>query len=163
MLDKIDICKEIKNMEQVKKADLLIYVISKSEVINNNFDKIKRSIAILNKAKKWAKCKIMLTFDEYEDDQREIYEIPEIRKYVKKIWEECNHIFYFLTTIEHNNSVIYACINDFESVKINGINKTALHILENEKIRKNTIESMAKYGVLINDVDGVREILASFI
>ena len=33
-----------------------------------------------------SKKKLMITFDGYDNDKREVYEIDEIRKYVKKVF-----------------------------------------------------------------------------
>lgn len=78
----------------------------------------------------------MLTFDGYDSDRREIYMIPEIREFVKHIYDKYNYIFYFLTTLDNNRNVIYACINDFKSLQNKSNNITSLEIIFNQNTRE---------------------------
>ena len=78
---------EIRNVEQVKNATILVYAVSKEEIINKKYTRLLNSLNILKLSGKHAKGKLMLTFDGYDDDKREIYMIPEVREYVKYIYE----------------------------------------------------------------------------
>lgn len=103
----------------------------------------------------------MLTFDGYNDDKREIYMISEIREFVKYIYTKYNFLFYFLTALDNNRSIVYACINDYKAIQNN--NDVFLKIIYNEDIRKKTIYSMLEYGKLIGDLDGMQRIIFTFI
>lgn len=146
----------IENIAQVEKADIIIYSVSKSEIINRDFKRIKKNLEILKIAGKNAKGKLFLTFDGYENDVREIYMIPEIRKYVKTIWEEYEYIFYFLTSFDNNKAIVFACINDFKAYQYINNKKMELEILYNDEIKLRTVTSTEKFGILINDLDGAR-------
>ena len=93
---------EIKSVLQVKKAELLFYSVSKREVTNKDYKRIINSLDILKDAGKEAKSKLFLVFDGYDNDKREIYEIPEIRDFVKYIYDKYKYLFYFLTTLDNN-------------------------------------------------------------
>ena len=126
----------IESIEQVKKANILLYSVSKREVINKDYARILKNLQILDFAGKEAKEKLMLTFDGYDSDRREIYMIPEIREFVKHIYDKYNYIFYFLTTLDNNRNVIYACINDFKSLQNKSNNITSLEIIFNQNTRE---------------------------
>ena len=106
---------------------------------------------------------MMLTFDGFDFDKREIYEIPEIREYVKNVWDKCKHIFYFLTALDNNRSIIFACLNNFECFSRIGDIRRQLHIIFDEEIKNETIDGMLKFGLKINDVEDVRRIIYTFI
>lgn len=154
----------INNKSDVKHCDLILYSVSKREITNRDFTRLRRNLNILKEAGKDSKGKLLLTFDGYDNDSREIYMIDEIRDYIKTIWEEYKYLFYFLTAIDNNRALIFACLNDFEAMQLIQENKTKLRIINiNEKIRQQTIEAMTKFGLAIDDVDGVQRILFSFI
>lgn len=153
----------IKNLEDIKKAEIIFYSVSKRELINEDYTRIKNNLKILNHAGKYARSKVMLTFDGFDNDKREIYEIPEIRKYVKNIWNKYKHIFYFLTPLDNNRAIIFACLNDFESIYKIGEKETKLHIMYDKDIKQKTIEEMFKYSLQINDLENIKRILDTFI
>lgn len=153
---------EIRNVEQVKNATILVYAVSKEEIINKKYTRLLNSLNILKLSGKHAKEKLMLTFDGYDDDKREIYMIPEVREYVKYIYEKYNYIFYFLTSLDNNRSIIYACINDFRSIQNKNENFTRLEIISNKETRNKTVDAMLQYGIDIGDIDDIKRILYTF-
>ena len=153
----------LKNINEVKNADIIFFSVSKRELLNKDYTRIENNIRVLNNAGKLAKGKIMLTFDGFDFDKREIYEIPEIREYVKNVWDKCKHIFYFLTALDNNRSIIFACLNNFECFSRIGDIIRQLHIIFDEEIKNETIDGMLKFGLKINDVEDVRRIIYTFI
>ena len=153
----------LKNINDVKNADIIFFSVSKRELLNKDYTRIENNIRVLNNAGKLAKGKIMLTFDGFDFDKREIYEIPEIREYVKNVWDKCKHIFYFLTALDNNRSIIFACLNNFECFSRIGDIRRQLHIIFDEEIKNETIDGMLKFGLKINDVEDVRRIIYTFI
>lgn len=153
----------LKNINEVKNADIIFFSVSKRELLNKDYTRIENNIKILNEAGKLAKEKMMLTFDGFDFDKREIYEIPEIREYVKNVWDKCKHIFYFLTALDNNRSIIFACLNNFECFSRIGDIRRQLHIIFDEEIKNETIDGMLKFGLKINDVEDVRRIIYTFI
>lgn len=154
---------KIEGIEQVKENDILFYAVSKREILNNDFNRIRKSLEILKEAGKDAKGKLFLTFDGYDNDKREIYMIPEIRNFVKNVWDDYKFLFYFLTSFDNNRAIIFACLNDFKAIQNLRDKKCRLEIIYNQKIKEQTINAMKKYGLLIDDNDGVQRILFTII
>ena len=149
---------EIKSVLQVKKAELLFYSVSKREVTNKDYKRIINSLDILKEAGKEAKSKLFLVFDGYENDKREIYEIPEIRDFVKYIYDKYKYLFYFLTTLDNNRSIIYACISNLEIIHTNNSHTIGFRIIPNKKIMQETANAMLEYGTQIGETEMQREI-----
>ena len=105
----------------------------------------------------------MLTFNGFDDDKREIYEIKEIREYVKNIYKKYKYMFYFLTNIDNNRSVIFACLNDYYSEYNDTRKKVQLAIVCDEELRKEIIENTLDYGLLVDDKDETQILLFTFI
>lgn len=154
---------KIESIEQVKENDILFYAVSKREILNNDFNRIRKSLEILKEAGKDAKGKLFLTFDGYDNDKREIYMIPEIRNFVKNVWDDYKFLFYFLTSFDNNRAIIFSCLNDFKAIQNHRDKKCRLEIIYNQKIKEQTINAMKKYGLLIDDIDGVQRILFTII
>lgn len=153
----------IEDTEQVKKSNLFLYAVSKREVKNKDFSRLRNNLEILKKSGKDAKGKLYLSFDGYDNDKREVYMIPEIREFVKTIWQEYKYLFYFLTLLDNNRTTIYACLNDFKAYQYMNEKVCKFKIIQKEEIRKQTIDAMRKYGLIIDDVDGIQEVLLTFI
>ena len=154
---------KIESIEQVKENDILFYAVSKREILNNDFNRIRKSLEILKEAGKDAKGKLFLTFDVYDNDKIEIYMIPEIRNFVKNVWDDYKFLFYFLTSFDNNRAIIFSCLNDFKAIQNHRDKKCRLEIIYNQKIKEQTINAMKKYGLLIDDIDGVQRILFTII
>lgn len=158
-----NIYESIDSVEQVKESDIILYAVSKLEVENKDLQRLSNNLEILKQAGKDAKGKLFLTFDGYDNDEREVYMIPEIRSFVKTIWKKYKYLFYFLTAIENNRSIIFACINDFKACQNKDNKKCYLEIIYNDEIKKQTIDAMIKHGIIINDIEGVQRVLFTFI
>ena len=149
---------EIKNVLQVKEANLFFFSVSKKEVTNKDYKRIINSLEILKEAGTEAKRKLFLVFDGYNDDKREIYEIPEIRDFVKDIYNKYKYLFYFLTTLDNNRSIIYACINNIEIIHNNNNPIVKFRIILNKEIERETTNAMLEYGTQIGETEMQREI-----
>lgn len=158
----LNISDQIKNIEDVEKVSLIFYSVSKREVYNKDFSRIRKSLEILKETGKKAKGKMALSFSGYDDDIREVYMIPEIREFVRILWNEYKYIFYFLTFLENNRSIIFACINEFEAYQYLEHKVTKMRIKKNENITKQTMDAMIEYGLQIDDVEGAANIIYSF-
>lgn len=154
---------EIKPLEEILNADLIVYSIGKEELIQKGYANFERILETLQKAGKDAREKLMITFDGYDNDDREIYLIPEVREFVKYFYDKCNYLFYFITHEAQNRGIIFACINDVKSYKENGKNEVTLEIVFNEEIITKTINAILRYGTSQNDLDETTKLLDSFI
>lgn len=158
-----NIYESIDSVEQVKASDIILYAVSKLEIENKDLQRLSNSLEILKQAGKDAKGKLFLSFDGYDNDEREVYMIPEIRSFVKTIWEKYKYLFYFLTAFDNNRSIIFACINDFKAYRNMNDGKCYLEIVYNDEIKKLTIDAMIKHGIIINDIEGVQRVVFTFI
>ena len=149
--------------EGIKKANLIVYSIHKDDLIERRFSKFENILENLKLAGKDARGKLFLTFDGYDNDSREIYLIPEIRAFVKYFYDKCNYLFYFLTSLDNNRSIIFACINACKSYKVKGEDEVTVEIIFNEKIMMQTVYEILKYGQLQNDLEETKKLLDTFI
>ena len=154
---------EIKPLEEILNADLIVYSIGKEELIQKGYANFERILETLQKAGKDAREKLMITFDGYDNDDREIYLIPEVREFVKYFYDKCNYLFYFITHEAQNRGIIFACINDVKSYKEKGKNEVTLEIVFNEAIITKTINAILRYGESQDDLDETIKLLDSFI
>jgi len=74
--------------------DILIFTLNKYEVSNGIFHRLDHIMDILNRQGKNAFQILGLSF-EYDDDPREIWDIPEVVRYIKQILEKYPYFFYF--------------------------------------------------------------------
>jgi len=107
--------------EQVMESENIYFSIDKYEVDDIDFDRITDAIEILEDCGAKARGKIILTFDGYECTDLEIFQIVEIRNYVKKLFENHNNLFYFLSDLEYCNVNILSCLMETTKQKCNGI------------------------------------------
>lgn len=54
--------------------------------------------------------RVMLSFDGYDHDYREVFQIPEIRKWLNRIVINVPHLFYFLTKENAAIRIAFLCI-----------------------------------------------------
>ena len=100
--------------------DFIIHSVTKKEVLKKDIFALNQILKSLRDDLTKSYGKAMIIFDGYDNDQREIYEIQEIREYVKKLFDENNDLFYFITKIGSLNKVILACTSDFQQIKTKG-------------------------------------------
>jgi hypothetical protein len=74
---------------------LVIFNIAKNEVRYRKYERLNQIINTLNIVGKKAYQKFLLAFD-YDDDYRELWDIPEVCDYMQKIFTLCPHMLYFL-------------------------------------------------------------------
>lgn len=125
--------------------DLIIHSVNKSEVINKNTNTLNRVLKSLRKDLIKSYCKIMIIFDGYDNDQREIYEIREIRDYVRKLFDENNDLFYFITKMGSLNKVILACISDFQQLKTIGREDVIVGYEVSKEVKGKILNALSMY------------------
>ena len=125
--------------------DLIIHSVNKSEVIKKDTNALNRVLKSLRKDLIKSYCKIMLIFDGYDNDQREIYEIREIRDYVRKLFDENNDLFYFITKMGSLNKVILACISDFQQIKTIGREDVIVGYEVSKEVKGKILNALSMY------------------
>ena len=138
--------------ENLSDLDLIFHSVSKNEVISNDIETLNSVLAQLRANKEKSRRKLMITFDGYDNDKREVYEIDEIRKYVAKIFEKNYDLFYYLTSLDNNDSIILACIGNLMNIKYDNYNRIKLIIDTPDDIRTkiaNGILTACKFNVKV--------------
>ena len=87
--------------DEVLDGDLILFPITKIEVKNSDTKRAFRQIEEFKKAGKKLKNSVMITFN-YDDDSREVWEIPEVVQYMRLLYEHYPEIFYFLEIGSYN-------------------------------------------------------------
>lgn len=133
---------------------LLIFEVQKKEVKNSDYERINGLIAALNTAKSKARGKIALSFA-YDDDVRELCEIPEVVAYAKKIFEMCPHLTYFLMPdLNAIRAFVLCMINAKVKSRKGGYAQIDTDMAEYMAKVQQLIHEIKKYGQTINDVSG---------
>ncbi len=94
------------------------YAIEKNEVINKNFSGIDKLMKVMKSIGKDARQSLNLTFSGYDDIPDEIFEIMEIRQFVKVLLQKYPNIFYYLNQEFECLQNIIVCYADFENLFI---------------------------------------------
>jgi hypothetical protein len=96
-----------------KSALIFVYAADRrSEVEAGDLRRVLRFVDSLERAGRKARGSLALTFDGYDDTPEEIYEIPEIRRWVAGLLKRKPHLPYFLTFEKQNVLFILACCSD---------------------------------------------------
>lgn len=136
--------------EKLSDFDLIFHSVSKNEIISKDMETLNSVLAQLRANKEKSRRKLMITFDGYDNDKREVYEIDEIRKYVAKVFDENYDLFYYLTLLDNNASIILACIGNITNIKYDNYNRIKLIIDTPDNIRMkivNGILTACKFNV----------------
>ena len=118
----------------IAEASHAAILFSKKEVRANNFDRAKKQFDELRKAGIKAAQKLSIFFDGYDDDSREIWQIPETRAFVARIFSEYPEFLFYLND-KTKNPIICCLMNIKRSIK-NGHGNTQIEIpITNENNR----------------------------
>ncbi|MBX9158556.1 hypothetical protein ACTFR8_23455 [Bacillus cereus group sp. MYBK15-3] len=93
-------------------GDLYLFPVAKKEVKKLDILRLLSAIRHMETMQDNGFQKLMITFSGWDDNPNDIYEIPEIRAWVKMVVERMPHIFYFITDIEKMNSLVACCYFD---------------------------------------------------
>jgi hypothetical protein len=73
------------------------------------------------------KGRVVLEVDGYEDDPREIFEIPEIKAFYRRVFQKYPHLIYFLSPVNGSDAWILACLCDtYQTIKAAGAENVTL-------------------------------------
>ena len=85
--------------KQLKESDIILLNISKKEVLNmdtSGLTTLLKKLTINDEMIKKSESKLSIFIDGYNHDSREIYEIPEVVDWMKKVFEDFKYWGYFL-------------------------------------------------------------------
>jgi hypothetical protein len=96
---------------------IFLYNIHKdSELLPMNFEGIDEFFRTLDKLGKKAIGHAIILFDGYDDITTELYEIPEVRNFVKKMFERYPHLLNYINFDLEGHTYLLASITDVESL-----------------------------------------------
>lgn len=81
--------------EMVRNESLLLYGFPPAEVEARDYRRLDALISTLRAVGKAARGKMLILFP-YDDDPRELYDIPEVNSFIAEIMTRCPHFFYFV-------------------------------------------------------------------
>jgi hypothetical protein len=95
--------------------DLMILEIKKENIIKKDLTPLREFLSMLEENPKIFYKKGHITFGGYDDDVREIYEIPEIRNWCLKAIQKYPYLFYFIEDKLEGQKNIIVCIADIQA------------------------------------------------
>lgn len=135
----------------------VIYDVSKKEIIKCNISKVVDLINHMENSMGFEGCneKLNICFSGYDDDSREIFQIPEIRQYMLKLINTKPYCPYFLTTKDYTRAILMGCIGEVDIVKTeNNVNSLKIKIPQDMSLI--VISNIKKLAELHNlDVDKI--------
>lgn len=96
--------------------DHLVYIVSHEELLENTYRGVNTYLRLLSTDGAEAYQRAIISFSGYDDDRRELYEIPEVRHYVSIIFRRFPHLPYLLSPFNDTWMTLMACFCDFESL-----------------------------------------------
>jgi hypothetical protein len=102
-------------MIELEPKELVSIIITRREIESGD---ISNSLSVLHTFKKDKKSirrfcnKIDLSISGYDDDPRELWEIPEVKSYIKQLDKAFPYWFYFITKHSGALKMIFGCCND---------------------------------------------------
>lgn len=81
---------------KLNEGDLILFAISRNEIEMAATYRLEIQISELKKAGKNAKNSVVFHFEGYDNDPREVYDIPEIREYLRLALKNIPELFYFI-------------------------------------------------------------------
>lgn len=115
--------------ELIQNSDLLIFSIPKEDVDTGSMDTVLEIIKKLSKNKKMLldkRSSVEIFFPDYDNDERELYDIPEIRHWFQNSMAQKIPWFYFLNgkNLTIGLSLLFTCCVNVKRVKVvNNIHK----------------------------------------
>lgn len=150
--------------------------VDKKEVKYSQFDRVRELFSTLEKIGKEARNTVIISFDGYDDVPEEIFEIPEIRRWVGKLYKKYPHILYFMNRELEGYNHILSCTFDVEAHLVGHLKTTFdeylklgyseynmprqildIRIPNDELIRM--CDKILTYGIKVDDIDGATEIV----
>jgi hypothetical protein len=75
-------------------------MVSREDIERGNIQYTLKQFERIEKKKSKARTSSVILFDGYNDDPREIYEIPEIRSWIRRFLKQKPYFFYFISPVD---------------------------------------------------------------
>jgi hypothetical protein len=151
------------------------YAIEKSEVLSKNLKGIEQLLKAMKAKGKDARQSVTLTFSGYDHISDEVFEIMEIRQFVKILLHKHPYLFYYLAKDTECLQNIIMCYVDVETLFVGEKKAIAEYSLEdimNNKLPQQNIflnadsrtiqhwkKEITKYATKLNDLQGAVKVM----
>lgn len=160
----IKILNKITKNQTIEANSLFFYSIDKKEVKKKDFKRLDEAIKFFETAGVDARGKLIITFSGYMDNPLEIYQINEIRDYVKKLYQKHSNLFYFLSDYMTANQYIWLCLCNIQVTKTlsnPSMKASGFNIEENFFLINSVYDSFINYADSIFDYSYESSLLLS--
>jgi hypothetical protein len=94
-------------------STLLFLTIDRKSIETSNLKDIDDSLNyFIKKGVRNFKSKLVIQVDGYDDDPREIFEIPAVKVYYTKVFAKYPHLIYFLSPYQSSDAWVLCCLCD---------------------------------------------------
>jgi hypothetical protein len=105
--------KEIKQIIAEGRKPMMFYHISKEEVLAKDYKGIGRLLKTVTAVGKGAKRSLIITCNGYDDVTDELYEIKEVREFVRGMFDKYPYLFYYIANFsEEIDHWLLCCLAD---------------------------------------------------
>lgn len=133
----VEVIESIEDIE-ILPGDIYILGIAREAVEKGHIESYLKEFEKLSRKK--MRGRVILTFAGYENDKREIYQIPEIRKWMDRLLKNVPHLFYFLSKENYAIVIAFLCLGNVHS-------RTGDQVALQQKESKALIEKITKSAV----------------
>lgn len=121
---------------------IYIHKVLKKEILAGDITRLSKKIKNLEKEGKKSKGGLIILFDGYNYDPREIYQIPQIRNFVRKLYEKHPYFIYFMNDADNNDYLLLACLGKLNNVSRNISGLICPDITLSDEIKKKIITAV---------------------
>lgn len=93
---------------EIKPEDIYLMDIPREAVEGGRLEPAIREFEKLSKRN--FRSRVMLNFSGYDFDPREVYQIPEVRKWVNRLITNVPHLFYLISRENYAMRIVFLCI-----------------------------------------------------
>lgn len=105
---------DISGLSNLDPDALYLINISKSSIDSMSFSFIDECVNILHELHKKAYRSVIIMIDGYGDIAAEVYEIPEVRSWIKELFEKYPYFLYFINYSVDSHITLLSCIGDIK-------------------------------------------------
>lgn len=144
LFDNMEVVQSIEDVD-IGPKDIYILRIDRGAIERGHVESYLREFEKLGRKK--MRGRVIVSFQGYDSDPREIYQIPEVRKWVARIIKHVPHLFYFLSSEGYDIRLVFFCIANIHShvgdktnIQMDGVKEKI------EKITKDAVFYSRKVG-----------------
>lgn len=144
LFENVEVVASVENVD-VQPGDIYVLGIAREAIERGHVESYLKEFEKLGKRK--MRGRVILSFQGYARDPREVYQVPEVRKWMERILKNVHHLFYLLSSENYNMLLAFLCIADVQSRsgERTGVNASGAKALI-EKITQAAVSHSKKSG-----------------